>query len=74
MVGEDGLEAFYEKYFEKVRWWNTVYFTVVETGKGGRGLLGQGAVRRWWQLGGLPPHGMRVRDGEVGTRIGVIEG
>lgn len=42
-VGENGLLDFYET----TQQWNTVYFTLVDAT---RGRLGQGAVRRWWQL------------------------
>ncbi|KAI4237345.1 MAG: hypothetical protein LQ349_001902, partial [Xanthoria aureola] len=34
------------RFFETTGNWHTVYFAVVETG---RGVLGEGAVRRWWQ-------------------------
>ncbi len=43
VLGENGLSKFYETTGQ----WHTVYFDVVHTT---RGFLGQGAVRRWWQL------------------------
>jgi len=43
VLGEKGLLKFYETTGQ----WHTVYFDVVHTT---RGFLGQGAVRRWWQL------------------------
>ena len=43
VVGENGLPKFYEK----TREWHTVYFDVVHYT---RGELGQGTVRRWWQI------------------------
>lgn len=46
VLGEKGLL----KFFEETSMWHTVYFNVVHTT---RGLLGQGALRRWWQL--APP-------------------
>ena len=43
VVGEHGLLEF----FQTTQRWNTVYFTLVHAT---RGELGNGAVRRWWQL------------------------
>ena len=43
VLGEHGLLEFYEE----TQWWNTIYFTLVDAT---RGVLGRGAVRRWWQL------------------------
>ena len=34
------------RFFEETGYWHTVYFTVVDKAKG---VLGEGAVRRWWQ-------------------------
>lgn len=34
------------RFFEETGNWHTVYFAVVDKG---RGVLGEGAVRRWWQ-------------------------
>ena len=43
VLGEHGLP----KFFETTRQWHTVYFDVIHAT---RGELGEGAVRRWWQL------------------------
>jgi len=43
VLGDNGLLKFYETTGQ----WHTVYFDVVHST---RGMLGQGAVRRWWQL------------------------
>ena len=43
VLGEDGLA----KFFETTRLWHTVYFGVMHATEG---PLGNGAVRRWWQL------------------------
>ena len=48
ILGDDGLPKFYDE----TRWWRTLYFEVMHTTKG---EIGQGAVRRWWQL--EPPRG-----------------
>lgn len=42
VLGERGLVGF----FRETRLWHTVYFDVVDTV---RGVVGEGAVRRWWQ-------------------------
>ena len=42
VLGEDGLV----KFFRETRMWHTVYFDVVDSA---RGVVGEGAVRRWWQ-------------------------
>ena len=43
VLGDNGLPRFYDE----TRWWRALYFEVMHTT---RGELGQGAVRRWWQL------------------------
>ena len=43
VLGDNGLPKFYDE----TRWWRALYFEVIHTT---RGELGQGAVRRWWQL------------------------
>ena len=43
ILGDNGLPKFYDE----TRWWRALYFEVMHTT---RGELGQGAVRRWWQL------------------------
>ena len=43
ILGENGLG----KFFETTRQWHTIYFGVVDVREG---QLGEGAVRRWWQL------------------------
>ena len=55
VLGENGLPKFYET----TSLWHTIYFDVMHTT---RGELGQGAVRRWWQLEPL--------NGRNGTAIG----
>ena len=44
VVGVNGLR----KYYETTGHWNTIYFDVMHTKEG---MLGEGAVRRWWQPG-----------------------
>lgn len=44
VLGENGLPRF----FETTQQWHTVYFDVMHAREG---QLGDGAVRRWWQLG-----------------------
>ena len=59
VLGENGLP----KFFETSRYWNTVYFDVMHSTTG---ELGQGAIRRWWQL--EPPdsgNGMAISNGHV---------
>lgn len=58
VLGENGLP----KFFETSRYWHTVYFDVIHSTIG---ELGQGAVRRWWQLD--PPNsgsGIAVSDAD----------
>ena len=43
VLGDNGLTTF----FETTQQWHTVYFDVMHVTKG---QLGNGAVRRWWQL------------------------
>lgn len=43
VLGKNGLL----KFFEETGQWHTVYFDMIHTE---RGELGNGAVRRWWQL------------------------
>ena len=43
VLGENGLG----KFFETTQQWHTIYFGVVDATQG---QLGEGAVRRWWQL------------------------
>lgn len=43
ILGDDGLPKFYDG----TGWWRTLYFEVMHITKG---EIGQGAVRRWWQL------------------------
>lgn len=43
VLGENGLG----KFFETTGQWHTIYFGVVHATQG---QLGEGAVRRWWQL------------------------
>ncbi|KAL8785613.1 MAG: hypothetical protein Q9213_003267 [Squamulea squamosa] len=46
VLGENGLRRF----FEVERYWHTVYFDIVHSV---RGIVGEGALRRWWQLEGF---------------------
>ena len=43
VLGSNGLP----KFFETTHMWHTVYFDVKHST---RGIIGEGAIRRWWQL------------------------
>lgn len=59
VLGSNGLLRFFEEYGH----WTSTYFDVMDKS---RGMLGNGAVRKWYQL--LPPtgqNGTALRNGGI---------